>query len=90
MEDAGVGFFFLCFEEDAFEFKVGGAVVDDERNLRFLRSEDVVAEGYFLQGSERICGTKEIESAFSEGDDAFGVCLLPDEQLFGSWGRDCF
>ncbi len=60
MEDAGVGFFFLCFDKDAFEFGVGGAVVDDERNLCFLGCEDVVAEGDFLYGCGRICGTKEI------------------------------
>ena len=48
MEDAGIGFFFLRLDEDVFELGVGGAVVDDERNLGFLCGEDVVAEGGFL------------------------------------------
>ena len=48
VEDAGIGFFFLCLDEDVFELGVGGAVVDDERNLGFLCGEDVVAEGGFL------------------------------------------
>ena len=90
MEDAGVGFFFLRLDEDAFDVAVCGSVVDDERNLGFLCGENVVSEGGFLQGCGRVCGAKEIESAFSEGDDAFGVRFLPLEQLFWGWGWVCF
>ncbi len=67
VKDAGVGSFFLRFAEDAFDVLVCGAVVDDERDLRFLGGEDVVAKRGFLEGSWRMVRTEEIESAFSEG-----------------------
>ena len=90
MEDAGIGFFFLCFDEDAFERAVGGAVVDDERDLGFLCRENVVSERGFLQGCGGIGGTEEIESTLSEGDDAFGMRVVPCEQLLGGRRRICF
>ncbi len=89
MKDAGVGLVFLCFEKDAFEVSVCSAVVDNERNLRFLRSENVVAERGFLQGGRRIRGTEEIEPAFAKSDDAFGVLCFPSEQLLCCRGRGC-